>query len=476
MPPLLALALTIVFCAYVWRRFCRGRESGGALWLPTIWIFFIASRHPAQWLEFFGLGNFLGSSYEEGSPLDAAFFLVLILSGIHVLARRRITLGSLARHNLWLVAFALYCALSILWSDFPFVAFKRWIKTLGHPVMALVIMSDPRPVEALRWVFKRVGVIMLTFSVLFVKYFPEYGRTYDGWTGQPMTVGININKNELGYCCMVFGLFFLWNLAVSRSIRDLKQRRDERLVSVGLLLMALWLLRAAQSATSLVTLAVGSAVVIGLGWRSVPKQYFGSVVVTGALLLATLELSIGIYQPTLELLGKNATLTDRTHVWADVIGMVEVPLIGTGFESFWLGSRLDLLWAKWWWRPNQAHNGYIETYINLGLIGITLMTVMLFATFRKITAALLQDLDLARLRMAFFIVIVLYNFTEASFKATHLLWTIFFLIAVRVPQLGRILDKSNLSQVASIDDQTDAPLPAESARVALPLRRPDLST
>lgn len=434
MPPILALIVTIAFVVFVLRRIGRDPSPDGALWLPIIWIFFIGTRHPAQWLALFGLGNFLPMSLEEGSPLDAGFYLVLIVAAMRVLARREVSLSSLMRDNFWVFAFAGYCFLAIFWSDFPFVAIKRWIKTLGHPLMALVILSHSRPMEAIRMVFKRCGVVMLTFSVLFIKYFPEYGRSYDSWTGQGANSGVNVNKNELGYCCLVFGLFFVWELVTSSKIENPKNRRDERVFSTTFLLMTLWLLMMAQSSTSLIAFGVGSAVIVGLGLSFVPKRNFGSFVVAVILLVAVAELTVGVYSPMLELLGRDATLTDRTKVWADVTGMVSSPLLGTGFESFWLGTRLEVLWAKWPWRPNQAHNGYIEIYLNLGLVGLAFMLVLLFSTFRRIAATLSDDLDFARFRMAFFFAIVLYNFTEASFKATHLLWTIFYLIAWRLPR------------------------------------------
>jgi O-antigen ligase len=375
----------------------------------------------------------LGASYEEGTPLDAGFFLVLIVLGIRTLARRGVWTASLVRENRWIFLFLAYCFAAILWSDFPFVAFKRWIKVLGHPVMALVILTDPRPTEALRLVLLRCSAIMLPLSVLFVKYLPQYSRMYDPWTGQPQYCGINLNKNELGYCCMAFGLYLVWNLTICYQIKDPKQRREELLVSAILLLMAAWLLKLAQSTTSLITLLTGSVIVTSLRTNLIPKRFFGTFVVSAIILAATAELTIGVYRPLVELFGKDVTLTDRTLVWSDVISMVEWPLVGTGFESFWLGSRLDSLWEKWWWKPNQAHNGYIEVYLNLGIIGLVLLAGMLLSTFRRISALLSYDLDFARLRMAFLFAIVLYNFTEASFKALHILWTIFYLVALRLP-------------------------------------------
>lgn len=371
-------------------------------------------------------------TYEEGSPIDATFFLILILAGLRVLTQRQVQLSSLVRANFWLFAFAAYCFLAIFWSDFPFVAFKRWIKTLGHPIMALVLLSHPRPIEAIRLVLKRCGVVMLTFSVLFIKYFPEYGRTFSA-SGNPENCGIHVNKNELGYCCLVFGLFFVWNLVLSGNIENKRERREERLISMGGLLIVAWLLSVALSATSLVTFTIGSAVLVGLGAQAVPKRSFGVFLFVLVLLIGLFELMIGLYEPTLQLLGKDRTLTDRTQVWSDAIGLVESPLLGAGFESFWLGSRLDVLWAKWWWRPNQAHNGYLETYLNLGVIGLGLMLMLLLSTFRKITATFENNFAFARYRMALLLVIILYNFTEATFKALHLIWFFFYIIALDYP-------------------------------------------
>ena len=91
------------------------------------------------------------------------------------------------------------------------------------------------------------------------------------------------------------------------------------------------------------------------------------------------------------MLGRDPSLTDRTAVWADVLALQNRPMLGYGFESFWLGDRLMVLWNKWWWRPTQAHNGYIETYLNLGLVGLGLLAGLLLSTFRVSVGSLLND-------------------------------------------------------------------------------------
>ena len=66
--------------------------------------------------------------------------------------------------------------LSLLWSDYPFVGFKRWFKSLGDPLMALVIVSERYPAAALTSVLRRCAFLLLPLSVVFIKYFPALGR------------------------------------------------------------------------------------------------------------------------------------------------------------------------------------------------------------------------------------------------------------------------------------------------------------
>lgn len=435
MPPLLAALLTVVFVALLFLREAMGeRKVSGALWLPVFWLAITGSRFVSQWM---GTGHEGIDSYMEGSPLDAIYFSILILAGAVVLVRRPIVVSTIVRNNGWLVAFFIYSFLAILWSDFPFIAFKRWVKTLGHPIMALIILTDPDPVNAFRTVMKRCAYLLFPFSVLFIKYFPEYGRGFDPFTGAPINSGVALTKNDLGYLCWVFGLFFLWSLLNRNRIENKAARRVETAISVGFLGMILWLLKIANSATAVVAFILGGGTILLLRAGVVRRRSVGTFVIVALVVGIALELTFGLYGQVAGALGRDPTLTDRTYIWADAVALQVNPLLGMGFESFWLEPRLEVLWAKWWWHPNQAHNGYIETYLNLGGIGIFLLFGLLVSTFRKITRQLTGDFDFACLRLAFFFAILAFNFTEAGFKAVHLVWTMFYVIAIDYPATTR---------------------------------------
>ena len=433
MPSWLAAVLTTALAIFMIASERRSaKESSAALWLPVIWLFVAGSRFVSQWLDLGSPG--VTENVADSSSLDAAFFLFLIAAGLMVLARRDIAWRQLVRANLWIVAFFAFSFLAILWSDFQFIAFKRWVKTLGHPVMALIILTDPDPRNALKLVLRRCAYLFLPFSILFIKYFPQYGRGFDSFTGRAFNNGISLTKNDLGYVCMVIGLYSVWGILQGRQLTDATQRRREWLVGVALLAMVGWLLNSANSATSLGALAVGVVTTFVLGTRMVDKRYVGRYVAVGLVAVVAMQAVFDLYGGAISVLGRDEGLTDRTAVWIDAIALQERPLIGAGFESFWLGSRLDAMWAKWWWRPNQAHNGYLETYLNLGWIGVVLLVAMILATFRKITTRLVDDFEFGRLRLAFLFAILVFNYTEASFKAVHFLWTMFYIIALECPK------------------------------------------
>lgn len=436
MPPVLALFITIAFVLFLfWRELRDKTDESGALWIPFIWFFITGSRFVSQWLSMVGVpvgASSLESSLEDGSPIDRVVFVVLIAAGLYVLSRRRVLLREFVRQNAWLTAFLIFCFLAILWSDFPFIAFKRWIKVLGHPIMILSILTEPNPEEAVRRVLKRCGFLLITFSLLLCKYFPQYGVAYNEWSGAQYFIGVTTAKNTLGHLCMICGIFFFWNALQAFRIKNSSKRLYEFFISVTFLGLSSWMLYKSSSATSLVTMVLGIFTVGILGLPFVSKRHFGTYLVAGIFTFAAADSMFGIYANMVHGLGRNLTLTDRTSIWATVLKLQPDPLLGVGFESFWLGDRIKAFWST---LPAErgiaeAHNGYLETYLDLGFVGLIIFAGVLIATFYKIQLDLLRRFELGRLRMGLFIAIIVYNFTEAAFVSVHFIYAVFFLIAV----------------------------------------------
>jgi len=447
LPPRIAAILTWAFIAYLFRRdFQRKPHVTSALWLPFLWIFIIASRPVGQWFSLLGLPTG-GGSLEEGSPLDAAVVFGLMAAGLLVLTRRQINLAEIVRNNVWLTVFVVYCFLSITWSDFPFVTFKRSIKLLGSPIMVLIILSEPNAKEALNTLLKRSAYVLVPLSILFIKYYVAWGRRYDSWTGAAQNTGVTTDKNMLGCGLLIFGLFFLWCFLQTLRSEKSRARRNELIFNLIFLGMILWLLRNAHSATSLVALILGVLVVVFLGRRFVNPRLIGTYVLAGILLVAVAELCFGLSSSIIELLGRNSTLSGRTEIWKAVLAVHINPIFGTGYQSFWLGDRLEELWSKYWFHPIEAHSGYVETYLSLGLLGLAILAGLLFATYCKIRRDLFDDFEVFRLRLGYLVAIVAYNGTEAAFQGMSFLFFVFWVIALDYPnrQIAPIEQSSEIT-------------------------------
>jgi O-antigen ligase len=435
LPPPIALLMTVAFAVFLFRRDFREHPNvTGALWLPLLWMLLLGSRSVVQWLDALRLVK--ASSVEEGNLLDALVYLSLILAGIGVLNQRRVSLSEVFRNNGWLMAFLVYCFIAIFWSDFPFIAFKRWIKILGDPIMVLILLTEPDPEEALSRLVKRSAYVLVPFSILLIKYYPDIGRGYDDFTGFAMNFGVAHGKNQLGCLCLVLGFFLFWHwLNVWRAEKG-KARRNELLLSGGFLLMIGWLLVKAHSATSFLSLLIGVVVVLLVGRQWVNKKLIGTYVLLAVVAFVAADLAFGIFERLVALTGHGATLMGRAELWRQLLAYHVNPAFGVGFESFWLGDRVQLFNEGRPWTPNEAHNGYLETYLSLGLVGLLMLIGVIIATFRKIRLELLRDFGWGRFRLGFLAAVVFYNWTEVSFRGLSLVWFGFYIISLDYPSVG----------------------------------------
>jgi O-antigen ligase len=435
MPPNLAAVIYLSFVVWLFRRDFREKANvTSALWLPFFWTFISGGRFISQWLDIFGL-NLGGVSVEEGSPVDAIIFFFLIVAGMRVLYQRGVTTGEFARYNRWITIYLCYCLLAIVWSDFPFVAFKRWIKLFGQPVMVLVLLTEPDPMESLARMMKRLAYVFVPVSILFIKYFPQWGRSFDTWSGMPSNSGITMGKNILGCDCFILGLFFIWHFQQVWIREKSPPRKKELYLCLGFFIMIGWLLYMAHSSTSIGVLVLSGVVVVVLNLKFVDRRRISVYLVGLVVVLALAEAFFGIHKAIIEALGRDSTLTGRTDIWQILLHWDLNPILGVGFESFWLGDeRKNKLWSL---LPglylNEAHNGYLETYIQIGLLGLFITLAMLVATYFKITRALVYDFGFGRFRMAYFAAFVVYNWTEAVFRTHCFPFFMFFLIAIDYP-------------------------------------------
>jgi exopolysaccharide production protein ExoQ len=430
----------------IWQLFRLNRDkdvrTSAALWIPTFWFFIAASRNVSEWLQYSPGGG--SNEYLEGSPLDRGVLTFVLALGVIVLLGRSNKVLMFLRSNLPIVIFFLYCGISVYWSDFPDVAFKRWFRAMGDVVMVLIVLTDPEWLVAIRRLLERVGFVLLPLSIVFIRYYPQLGRGYSRG-GTPTWTGVATDKNALGMLSLLIGLeCILRFLEIYRGKKESTRRGP--LIAQGLVIaMACYLLWEARSATAFSCFFLaGGPMVLTYLFRGARRPLFVSLMIFGVLGVAISALFLNMGTGMLEDLGRNSTLTGRTEIWQNALSLVQNPLFGMGYESFWVGPRLLKMERLIDQTVNQAHNGYIEVFLNLGWMGIALLMVVLISAYRRVVNALRWMTPGANLRLAYFIVAVTYNFTEAGFKMMHPVWIAFLLVTMVVPEAPRPADSPRL--------------------------------
>ncbi|HYD16685.1 MAG TPA: O-antigen ligase family protein [Candidatus Nanoarchaeia archaeon] len=460
MPPVVALAIFALMIAGMFY-LDREREScSPAVWISVIWIGIGASRMVSQWL---GGGPQLDSpdQYLEGSPMDRVILGALVAAALSVLISRFGRTSRFVSINLPIVIFFVYCAISVVWSDFPMVAFKRWTKALGNIAVVLVVLTDPKPVVAIRRLFTRTAFLLIPLSILLIKYYPHLGRGYNRWSWMPYYTGVTTEKNALGALCLVFGLGSFWQLVRAYRSSETLNRGRHFIAHGMLLVMNIYVLALADSATSLACFVLGALMIVITSGRK--YQRVGRIhAVVSVMLVVGLAMYFlqDVFASIVGALGRDTTLTGRTEIWSELFAMTFNPVLGTGFESFWLGSRAEYMWNKYYFHPNQAHNGYIETYINLGYVGVALLLLSIVWGYRNVVKSFRYRVEEAPLKLAFLIVALIYNMTEAAFKVMHPVW-IAFLFATLLPELAPSTKEATdeIEETAQADNEQLASVP-----------------
>lgn len=415
----------------------RERRTSSILWVPLIYLLIIGSRSVSSWLGIAPPPDELYGDAIYSSPIDQAVVLVLLALGLMTLIARRRKVGPVLQRSWAILLFYCYGAFSIFWSDTPFFTFKHWTKAVVDLVMALIVLTDLDPVAAIKRLLARAGFILIPLSVLFSKYYPSLGREFDkSW--ETVYCGVANSKNWLGIDCMIFGLTSLWCLLEAWGERKSPGRTRRLIAHIAMLGMIVVLLKMAYSATATASLALASTVLVAVFQRK-PKVRIARVHLAVATALACALLPLFVVPSLVKDVGKDPTFSGRTVIWHILPRFVENPWLGAGYETFLSGPRMVQLKAIIDKTFQEAHNGYLEVWLNLGWIGVSLFALVVVSGYRNAVASYSRDPATGSLRMALLVAVLIEGLTEAPFRMMTPTWFL-FLWAITDHSMARSLN------------------------------------
>ena len=343
-------------------------------------------------------------------------------------------LKALLKANWPVLLFFFYTAVSLSWSDDPAVGFKRWIKSLGDLVVILVILTEEDHEAAIRRMYTVVASVLLPLSVLFILFYPSLGTNFDPIDKVTMYTGVATFKNLLGITCMACGVVSLWSLIGAWQHGEDPDRKRHIFVHGVNLLLAVGLVLRADSMTSFSSLVLGGMVLAAAStpWMHRRRGVLLALIV-GTIGIAGFALFLDSGGEMVKELGRNPSLTGRTTIWRAVLAQHSNPIVGEGFESFWMGNRMQSVWSMSQQGIQEAHDGYLELYLNLGWVGIALLGTMMVTGYRYGLELYRRDAEAGCLRLALLTAAIVFGFTEAGFRMMSPDWTGFLLGVMAIP-------------------------------------------
>ena len=438
--------LSLIFCTglvalllYIEHK--RNEQASFALWVPTFWVLIYVSRPLGMWFDK-GLpsAEVSEASIEAGSPIERYVLTGLMIVTLLILFRRRIDWPRILKANLWLIIWFSYLAISILWSDIPFASFKRWFRSIGDVLVALVVLSELKPFQGLESVFRRCAYVLVPVSLMLVEFFPQLGREYGRTSGMTMWIGVTSQKNSLGQLCALAAFLLTWSLLREWRAGQLFRNEFRTLADALVLSIAVFLLigpsNEARSATSISILIVGVAILLLVSLKKNLARYIAAhlkgIAVTLVVMYALFFESL--VQTIAPMFGRESTLTGRTEIWDPLLNFAsQSPVFGVGYGGFWApGNRqLEELFSTRF-NLTQAHNGYLAIYVELGVVGLALLGAFLLAYCNKVRREISRDFEWGVYGICILLMLLIQNISEASFmNSSSYLWiTIVFLTVV----------------------------------------------
>ena len=260
---------------------------------------------------------------------------------------------------------------SFTWSSLPKKTITRGIAIVGSSLFGLYLASRYTLKEQLKLLGWMYGFAVV-MSFLFIAAIPKFGIMGGIHAGRWR--GIYNHKNTLGKVIAPGIIVFL--------LLAFNSKKYSWLFWIAFSLAFILLVRS-SSTTSLINGVCLIAVSISFRvfrWRDnlmIPSTIV--IASVGAIFYIIISVTT---EAILTALGKDTTLTGRGDMWPYIFEMIaKKPVLGYGYGAFWYGPDTPsfYIWKVTGWTPPNSHNGFLDLWLQIGLIGLVIYVFGFFA-------------------------------------------------------------------------------------------------
>jgi O-antigen ligase len=323
-----------------------------------------------------------------------------------------------------IVLMVILAAASVTWSTYPAESLERSIPLIVTTAFGLALgsMMSLRGLLLFIATFFGLSMVLAMGAIIALpqaRGIPPWGDTWNG---------IYMHKNGLGAAAT--DALLSCTYAVKTLTGKLKT------LFVFLTLLSLFLLIASESRTSQILAVVTMSALYLRGLFPNREIMWAICFILISLFLVGMTafvLTSPVAEPLFALIGRKPTLSDRIPLW-EVVWPYAMDRfwLGYGYVAHWYedAQHLRIYFIKLAFQPFYSHNGLIETFLNVGFVGVALFFLALMRFFYAIFYSLwfIQNRDSIAFTLILGMMFVFGNITE-SFILERLSATWMFFVA-----------------------------------------------
>jgi len=218
--------------------------------------------------------------------------------------------------------------------------------------------------------------------------------------------GLTLQKNAFGQVFIIIFILYL-------LLNQFNQSKSDKIVSwIGIGVSALFIVLS-LSTTALITLLYIISLIfvfkVDVVFKDIKigRSFSNILLITIVIFAIILSLNSDFLELVVsQYFGKDLTFTGRTEKWTNMMKTISNHFwFGVGYDSFWdVPGNLNAFYEI----GNSAHNGFLEMFNELGLVGFFLMLFVFSSHFYK-AGKIKKDINII-----FLISILLLNLTESA--------------------------------------------------------------
>jgi exopolysaccharide production protein ExoQ len=384
-------------------------------------------------LIFLAMGGYLPTSGAKGSSLASTVSASNTLQGqlfqagmwgiacVLMLSHWKAILRSCSEMKA-IMSLSLLAPVSALWSQDPGNSLRRGGFLVLGTLFAFYLVQR-FSVKQLAQVLVITGVLAGALGVVASIAFPQIGvDAFNGGAWQ----GIFRSKNG---CAQVMLFLTTPAIMITFSSRYMNLMRYLLIALTSVFLVM-------SNAKTAWILAPGYLCLMAVfSWmRKLSRRDALFLLIAGGVSLGVAVISCLYLLPfILNLLGKEGTISGRLPLWGSaILSGLKRPILGYGYASFWtgmMGESLNIFTATGF-EIHQAQNGLLEIWLELGAVGVLLMTVTLISALRDaLTCFQHGHTNVVNWYIGLIVLTICYNIDETFLATAHSIPWLLYIVA-----------------------------------------------